>query len=103
MKRRIVVAWRQNVEIKHMWKNECYMELRVESEQGENFQVIFVHASTNAKERQRQWEILKGSKEINVGIKVGDWGDVNDIKNNEEKKRGNRRHENSFGLQELYI
>lgn len=39
------------------------MEMMVENkDEGEHFWVIFIHASTDARERKRQWEILKGRR-----------------------------------------
>lgn len=54
-----------------------------------------MHASTNAKERQKQWEILKSMKQM-WGPRWVIEGDFNDIKNNEEKLGGKRRQESSF-------
>lgn len=44
--------------------NEFYMELKIEIEgEGEAVWVIFVYASTDAKEMQQQWEFLKVRKQ----------------------------------------
>lgn len=63
-----------------MRNNEFCLELQVvSSDEKESFWVTFVHANTDAKERQIEWEELKGRKQF--------WGekwiigeDFNDIK-----------------------
>lgn len=51
----MLVAWTQKVKVKQLWMNEFCMELRSEMEsEGADFWIIFVHASTEAKERQQQ-------------------------------------------------
>lgn len=47
----MLVAWNQDVEVKHLWSNDFCMELRIvyENEGAELW--IFVHSSTDAKER----------------------------------------------------
>lgn len=56
---------------------------------------MFVHASTDAQERQSQWEELKGRKQVweDKWI-VG--GDFNDIKNHEKKKGEKKRPKSRF-------
>lgn len=59
----LLVAWNQEIEVKQLWSNDFCMELRViyEQEESETW-VIFVHASTDTKERQQQWEFLNNRK-----------------------------------------
>lgn len=85
----MLVAWKQNV-------NEFCIELRIGCEsEGSNFWVILVHASTDDNEGQQQWDFLKIIKQR----WVSQWvlgGDLNDIKNNEEKKGGRKWQDHSF-------
>lgn len=72
------------------------MELLIENEnEGVGFWIIFVHASTEPRERQKQLEILKEMRQ-RLGARWVIRGDFNDIKNNEEKRGGRRRSESSF-------
>lgn len=90
------VAWGPNVDVKQLWMNDFYVELQIEVEGEEGVVwIIFVYASTEAKERQQQWEFLKDRK-LMWGPNWVIGGDFNDIKNNEEKRGGNKRTESSF-------
>lgn len=60
----MLAAWNQNIEVKQIKLNDFCVELLVEDEtEGTPFWVIFVHASTDARERRRQWEYLITRKE----------------------------------------
>lgn len=92
----ILVAWGQNIVIKQIRKIDFSLELIVENEaENETFWVTFVYASTEARERQVQWEELRRSR-----LHWGDsWllgGDFNDIKTQEEKRGGRQMLESSF-------
>lgn len=51
----MLVAQNLDVEVKHLWSNDFYIELRIVYEnRGIEFWVIFVHSSNDAKERQQQ-------------------------------------------------
>lgn len=57
-------AWTQNIKVKQIRKSDFCMELLVEEQtKGTPFWVIFVHASTNARERRCQWEYLIDRKQ----------------------------------------
>lgn len=72
------------------------MELQVDNySEEEEFWLIFVHASTDARVRQEQWEELKKRKQV-WGIRWVLGGDFNEIKNQEKKRKGTERSENSF-------
>lgn len=61
----------------------------------ENLWVILVHASTEAKIKQRQWEEFVEKRQF-WGDKWIIGGDFNDIKAHEEKNGGMKRLESSF-------
>lgn len=51
----MLVAWSQEVEVKQIWYNDFCMELRIVHEtEKTDFWIIFIHASTDDKERQQQ-------------------------------------------------
>lgn len=51
----MLVAWNQDVEVKHLCSNDFCMELRIVYEnEGAELWVIFVYSSIDAKERQQQ-------------------------------------------------
>lgn len=92
----MLIAWGQHVDIKQIWMNDFCIELQIAIEgEGEAVWVIFVYASTDAKERQQQWEFLQVRKQ-RWGLYWVMGGDFNDIKNNEEKRGGIRRTAGSF-------
>lgn len=79
------------MDVKQLWMNDFCVELQIEVEGEEGVVwIIFVYASTEAKERQQQWEFLKDRK-LRWRPNWGNRGDFNDIKNNEEKRRGRGR------------
>lgn len=50
----MVITWNLNVEINQIRKSDFFMEMKVEEEIEEvTFWVIFVHASTDARDRRR--------------------------------------------------
>lgn len=64
-------------------------------QEGDSLWIIFIYASTEAKERRKQWELLMKRKS-QWGSRWILEGDFNDIRNNEEKKGGRHRQESSF-------
>lgn len=64
-------------------------------DKGVEFQITCVAASTDVKERQRQWDFLKGKRQKQGSMWVMG-GDFNDILNNDGKNGGRRRQENNF-------
>lgn len=53
----MLVAWSEHVQIKMMRSNDFCVEMQVAPEdEKDNFWATFMHASIEAKERQRQWE-----------------------------------------------
>lgn len=92
----MLLAWSNTVSIKRIWSNEYCIELHVEYENSkDNFVAVFVHANTEVKERQLQWEELKNRKHL-WGEKWVIGGDFNNIKGYEEKEGGRKRAESSF-------
>lgn len=64
----LLLAWKDTISIKRIWSTDYCIEVQVEFEDSkDNFVAIFVHASTESKERQLQWEELKDRKHL--------WGD----------------------------
>lgn len=92
----LYVAWSDQVKAKVMRKRDFYMEVQiVANDDQEIFWVFCVHASTEAKTRQRQQKELINRRQF--------WGDTwiirgafNDIKDHVEKKSGRKRLESSF-------
>lgn len=56
-KEEMLVAWSEHVQIEMMRSNDFCVEMQVAPEdEKDNFLATFMHANTEAKERQRQWE-----------------------------------------------
>lgn len=72
------------------------MKVKVLTEnEKDSFWVIFLHASTDAKERKEQWkELIEKKKMWSEKWIVG--RDFNDIKSQSEKKEGRVRNLHSF-------
>lgn len=92
----MLIAWKDSVHIKSFWSNDFCIKVQVESDDAnDSFWVIFVHASTDPKERQNQLTELKLRKQRwRERWVLG--GDLNDIKSQEEKKGGRVRSKSSF-------
>lgn len=59
----MLVAWIKNVKIKQFRKTDFCMEFQIENKTEDvSFWIVFMYASTDRNERQRQWEYLKKRK-----------------------------------------
>lgn len=84
-KRGMLVAWREHVNIQRIRQNDLCMELQVESDhEKETFWTVFVHASTDTKERPEKWEGLR-VRRLTWGEKWVIGGGFNDIKGRGEE------------------
>lgn len=92
----LLVAWGANFHIKKIIKRDFCVELLVEPEGcGDVFCAIFIYATTEQKERERQWEYLR-SRRQQWGNKWVIGGDFNYIRKHEEKMGGRRKNDRSF-------
>lgn len=72
------------------------IELRIASEDGElDLWIILLYSSTDGRKMQQQWDFLK-TKRQHWGPNWVLGGDLNDIKNREEKKGVKMRNEARF-------
>lgn len=92
----LMVAWKEGVDVKQIQKSDfCLKVQMIKGNEQKNLWIIFLHASTDAREKKRQWDWLKNRSQ--------NWGslwimgeDFNNIINSNEKKWGKARSESSF-------
>lgn len=53
------MAWKEGVNVKHIQNSDFCLEVMTEGNEQKNIWIIFVHASTDARERKKQWDWLK--------------------------------------------